>query len=98
MPSRYEGFSLVLVESMMYGLPCVTFNCPHGPAEIITNGENGILVPPDKIEQLAESINTLIENSLLRKEMGINARERSKEYDINPIMDKWVGLFNSISS
>ncbi|MDO4955439.1 MAG: glycosyltransferase family 4 protein [Bacteroidales bacterium] len=98
MSSRYEGFSLVLVESMMYGLPCVTFNCPHGPAEIITNGENGILVPPDNIEQLAKSINTLIENSLLRKEMGINARERSKEYDINPIMDKWVGLFNSISS
>ena len=42
--SNYEGFGLVLIEAMACGLPSVAYNCPHGPADIIYNEKDGMLV------------------------------------------------------
>lgn len=42
--SKYEGFGMVIAEAIAQGVPAVSFDCPHGPAEIIKNGVNGYLV------------------------------------------------------
>ena len=95
--SRYEGFGLVIAEAMSCGLPCVSFACPCGPKDIITDGKNGFLVEPENIEALAERICQLIENEELRKDMGKEARKRAEDFTEEKIMCQWVDLFENIS-
>lgn len=94
--SRYEGFCLVLLEAMSFGIPCISFNCPHGPSDIITNGEEGILVPVGDINKLADSIEWMITHKEERERMSQNSREKVKYYLAENIMPQWVELFNKI--
>jgi glycosyltransferase involved in cell wall biosynthesis len=97
MSSRYEGFAMVLIEAMSCGLPVVSFNCQYGPSELIVNGENGFLIPPNDLKELANKLCFLIENSDIRRKMSIKAKEYSKKYEISTIMKQWDTLFKSIA-
>lgn len=94
--SRYEGFGLVLLEAMSFGIPCISFNCPHGPSDIITNGEEGILVPVGDINKLADSIEWMITHKEERERMSQNSRKKVKKFLAENIMPQWVELFNKI--
>lgn len=94
--SRYEGFGMVLIEAMAFGLPCIAFNCNYGPSDIIQDQHNGLLVPTEDVVQLASSINRLIENESLRNEMGKNARASIDRYTPEHIMLQWDQLFKSV--
>lgn len=96
LPSRSEGFGMVLIEAMAYGLPCVAFDCPSGPIDIISNNEDGFLIENGKISQLAKKINDLIEDKQLRIRMGIKARINSKQYLPEFIVPKWDLLFQNL--
>jgi len=98
MSSRYEGFPMVLIESQTCGLPCISFDCPDGPAEIITDCEDGFLVENGSVTLLAEKIKTLIENESLRIEMGKKAKENVKRFSPDIIMKEWDRLFREILS
>ncbi len=73
LPSFYEGFPNALIEAMSVPLSCISSNCVAGPSEIISSGENGILVEPGDHMALAEAINNLIENPDLRKKLASEA-------------------------
>lgn len=98
LPSRSEGFGMVLIEAMACGVPCVSFDCPHGPADIITNGVDGFLVKNGDVQALAEKIVFLIENENLRKKMGVVVRENVKRYLPENIVPQWDELFKTLIS
>jgi len=96
--SRYEGFSMVLVEAMACGLPVVSFACPSGPAEFIREGENGFLIPIGDDGLFVKRINQLIEDEELRKRMGREAALIINRFSEKQIMEKWHKLFTSIKA
>jgi len=96
MPSRFEGFGMVLIEAMACGLPCISFNCNYGPADIIKNNVDGILVENGDIDDLACQIIKLIEKQNLRKEMGKRAQLNVQRFEPEAIVQKWDNLFRSL--
>lgn len=90
--SRFEGFSMVLVEAMSQGLPCVSFNCPNGPADIIINEDNGILVPNQDENALCKGMERLIEDRNLRIKMGKSAYVSIEKFEIGTIVAQWKQL------
>ena len=96
MTSRTEGFGMVLVEAMALGLPCIAYDCPCGPREIIQNNENGLLVENGNIDLFVQKMELLIEDENLRLQMGKNAQESIGKYDIDSIMQQWKSFFESL--
>lgn len=91
--SRYEGFSLVLLEAMACGVPFVSFDCPHGPRNIIRNGEDGLLVEYLNSQALADGICQLIEDESLRKRLGANAKKNIGRFSRESVMRQWEAFF-----
>ena len=96
LPSRFEGFGLVIIEAMACGVPIVAFDCENGPRNIITNNQNGILVPPFNVNEYAGSLLRLMRDDQLRAQMGNRACESSKRYAIDTIALQWKGLFDEL--
>lgn len=97
MTSRYEPFGLVLPEAMSCGLPVVAFDCPYGPADIITDGVDGFLIKERSVEEFANRVCQLIENEQLRVQMGKRGMDSSQRYSTEAIMPKWAKLFEQLT-
>lgn len=93
--SRFEGFGMVIIEAMACGVPPVSFTCPCGPKDIITDGKDGLLVENGDIEGLADKICYLIEHEDVRRKMGIQARTDVERFKIEHIAREWKKLFET---
>lgn len=95
--SDWEGLPNAVMEAMALGLPVVATDCPcGGPATVIRDGENGILVPIRDENALAEKITLLIEDRQLAERLGKNARNISKVANVQAIYEKWRDYLESL--
>lgn len=93
MSSHYEGFPMVMIEAMACGLPAVCFDFKCGPRDILSEGENGLIVPDGDIDGLAEAMVRLMKDDELRKRMGESAKKVVETYSEDKVMSKWLHLY-----
>ena len=96
--SLYEPFGLVLPEAMSCGLPVVAFDCPYGPADIITDGVDGFLIKNRDVDAFADRVCQLIESEDLRCQMGKQGIVSSQRYRADRIMPMWNRLFQELAA
>lgn len=94
MTSDTEGFGMVLIESMYYGVPCISFDCPVSPKEIIADA--GIVIPCFDEEAYVHEVVSYLRNQKCRKELQTKSITRARNYYINTIIKKWKRLLERI--
>lgn len=95
--SRMEGFGMVLLEAMSFGVPCISFDCPSGPRDIISDEKNGFLITCYDKESFANYICKYIKMSdEERRRMSDNAIETIKKWDNQKIVEKWIEMFEGL--
>lgn len=94
--SRAEGFGMVLAEAMECGVPCIAFNCPSGPQDIITDGIDGYLIEPFEQKHFAEKIIALMENESSRKSMGDAASKNIQKFRESAVKEQWNNLIKEV--
>lgn len=96
--SRYEGFPLALAEAMACGLPVIATEYHYGVKEIITDGVNGLIVPPEDRESLSLALDRLMSNPEERERLGRRAREVAKRFSLEKVMRLWETLIDGVVS
>ena len=84
---------MVLIEAKMMGLPCISFNCPNSPKEVIHNGKDGWLVPKEDIDALAKEMTLRLSNLEALKKAGEEGRKDALErYSPYAVKNEWIKL------
>lgn len=95
--SRFEGFSLVLLEAMRHGVPCVTFDCPYGPKALVDHEKSGFVVENGNINHFVDRLCYLMEHPDKRKQFANAAIQKAETYNVETIMKQWKKLFESLT-
>lgn len=88
---------MVLLEAQASGLPIVSYACPSGPKDIVTDGVDGYLITPYDKETFKQRLRTLMEDEDLRRQLGQASFNASQRYTVEPIMERWIQLFSELS-
>ncbi len=96
MTSESECFPMVLLESLSAGLPVVTYDAPTGPRHIVTDGEDGFIVPYKNLDIFTQKLEQLMTDENLRQQMGAKGRENAQRFHIDKVMQLWRNLFEKV--
>ena len=93
LPSRYEGFGMVLIEAMSQGCAPVVCDYKGRQKEIITNEQEGIICPTEDPVALSNAIARMVDDETYRNIVQTHAISRSKHYELDHIMEIWETIF-----
>lgn len=96
MTSLFEGLPLVLLEAMNYSVIPMAFDSFSSIHAIIDDGKSGFILPAFDTQKYAVALSDLMDNEDLREQMAKMAYEKSKEFSVGRILEKWDSLFNSL--
>lgn len=94
MTSSTEGFGLVIIEAMYYGVPCVAFDCPVSPKEVIA--DSGITIPCFDEDAYAQKVVEILKNTNTLQILQKKSIERAKSFYINKVTEQWINMFNNL--
>lgn len=94
MTSTFEGFGLVLVESMLFGCIPILFNSFASASDIINSGKNGFLIPPFHVKEYTNKLLNLMESPELIKEINNNVIHSIEKFNLDLIGEQWINLLN----
>ena len=97
LPSDYEGMPNALLEAMALSLPCISTDCPcGGPAEVLENGKNGLLVPVGDEAALTAAMRSLLENTAQRETLAANAKKTAESFRPDVVFRQWEDYVNFV--
>lgn len=91
--SIYEGMPNTLMEAMAIGMPCISTDCEYGPAELIENGVNGLLVPVGDAEAISRAISKMVDDPEFAKKCGQNAKKILETNSVETICFRYREFF-----
>lgn len=98
LPSHQEGMPMTILEAMASGLPVVATSV-GGIPDLIINGKNGYLVPPNDPTKLSDALKEMIQNPSLRFQIGKDNREKAKQsYDIEKYVEKLGAVYLALAN
>ncbi len=96
--SRFEGFPLILLEAMSKEMAVAAFDCPTGPADIVDDHRNGLLVPPKDVAAFRAALRELIEDEELRRRCGPAAGVTARQWTMEAIGPRWDALLDRLAA
>lgn len=94
--SRFEGFPMVLLESLALGTPVVSLDIVSGPSEIVQNEKNGLLVKERNTKAFANVLKLMVENEKLYRTCQSNAQDSVTAFDPSVIAAQWKKLLENV--